>query len=292
MENNATGRNQPMSAFAVIERQSTHEQQVEATAQARRVQLANQTTTILAVTAIVFIVVFAIVWVFSQEFIQLLVFDGLMSGLLAGSLLYKYLKRQQRVRAGFVVFVAGFFLTVFGGAFAIPGLLPTTGLAYLVVILYAFLLLGDQAGRWILAGSVLGVSVDIIFAASFAEALFQPLDGGVERIVMTFSTGFALLVAGFLLRSVVLNQDEHFRRSHLANLEIEQRVQAEQDQRERLEQANQEIENRATREQQQREQLQRLIDQVQSLVGNLNAASSEIQAAATQQMASATEQDA
>ena len=277
---------------STAELEMTHEQQVEADALALRMGYANTTSTFFAIAAVAIMVASGVAWVFAQDALQLLIFVVLLLPLLIGSLLYKYLAPRGTVTAGMIATVLGLALTTFGAPFIIPGMLAPAGVAYLIAITSAYILLGDKITRWLLPLLTVGLAVNVILADSVATAWFQPLDATVERIVIVITAGIALVVGGLLIRSTVLAQDRQFRRAQLATLELEERMGIEQMQREQLEQTTVEVEWRAANEQRQREQLEHLIGQVQGLINSLNAASTEIQAAVTQQLASASEQDA
>ena len=138
-----------MSATTTYENQMTLEQQVERDALARRIQFANTVTTYLIGAGTFMLIVIVILWAFLNQFNQLVAFGGVLLPMVAGCLFYKYLAGQQKLTAGFLAFEMGFILTVFAAAFVIPGILAAVGLAYLLIIMFTYLLHSSKAGRWV-----------------------------------------------------------------------------------------------------------------------------------------------
>ena len=108
----------------------------------------------------------------------------------------------------------------------------------------------------------------------------------LSTLVLGIVGTWLVVCPSYLMRRLVsaLNQSRELVQ------ELEQRVAAEQEQREHLQRAKQEIEQRMAGEQEQHEHLQRLLVQVRDAANAISSAAAEIMAATSQQSAGADEQ--
>ncbi len=260
---------------------------------ARRAEFALNLNRYVAGALIVLIASTGIMWVFFQQYTQLLAITGFLTLLIPGSGLYPVFHRRGQERSGICFLLIPILLVVAFVPLLVPDVMLATGIGYILVIIMGNLLLGDKDKRWLIGASVLAAVADIILVRTVAPGWFPPLDE-TTGLIVSVSLGLISLLCGALVivRPIVVGQEESFRKSQLANLEIEKRVAVEQEQREQLQQANLEIEKRAAVEQEQREYLERLIIQIREAASDLSSAAAEILAATTQQVSGASEQSA
>ncbi len=231
-------------------------------------------------------------WMVYPEQTRLLAVAAVLSVLLVGWGPYEWFYRRQRARQGIYLGMASF---IFAAA-VVPGLLPTifpaASIGYIVLMAMGYLLLGQKPGLVIFALMIPIFLANLIVVRDGLDLPLPPLDAEIANNAGIAVSMMALLIGGLIIRSIVVRQDEQFRRAQQATYEIEQRALTEQAQREQLAAVNRELEYQMAVDRERREYLEHLINQITDAIHVLNSASMEIQAAATQQMASVTEQNA
>jgi methyl-accepting chemotaxis protein len=275
----------------VPEVRESDEELIEPRVRDLRVQYALATSRVLAWGSGGTVAFEVILWLMFRDYPQLAFMPGFASLAMIGAALYPFLHRRGYGTIGIYLLLTSMSLNVFVGALVPAVLVPLAIVAVLIVIL-SCLLLGSRDSLWFIGFCVLILTVVVVLADTWTPDQFPALEERTGFVLAALLTAFALSIAAFLVRLIVMGQEEQFRRAQLANLEVERRVIAEQEQRERLRQANQEIEQRADGEREQRERLYHVLAQVREAAGDLSSAAAEILTATTQQASGANEQSA
>lgn len=300
---------------------SPQEDIVGAQVSTRRAQFALNVSKTAVWAIVPFLVVTTVLWLFFRQYVQLLAIPILMLLPLAGASVYPILHRQGRVRAGIILLLLSILLDIGLVFLAIPELFITMTVIYVLVMIFAYLLLESEQANWVAAACIVVFGFDVVVNSFWPLGWFTRLDENTGLILGAF-LGISMMVpAAVLVRQILGENDTFFRRSLQANLEVEQRALAEQQLRERLqsvvhEYARYTVEvgqgNLAARlpldGEGQEEQdplillghnlntmaanLQRMILKMRDAASALGSASAEILAATTQQASGATEQSA
>jgi len=165
-------------------------------------------------------------------------------------------------------------------------------LGFVVIVLTANLAFGQKGGNWYIAASLVALMGSLVFLNSPMALRVTPLDPTLSVILSMFVTAVVFLVTTVILRSQIREQETYFVKSTRSASEIEQRIAAEQEQRQRLQQANMEIERGAEIDREQRKALGDILTQVRQAVNDLNTTATEILSVTTQQASGASEQSA
>jgi methyl-accepting chemotaxis protein len=294
---------------------------VVAQVQARRSQFAMDISRALMWTVAIGVVLLMITWLFLRSYTQLLIISGGLLLIMVSAGLYPMFQRRGQGTLGILLFLAAILLLAVIAPLMIPGLMPAAPIAYIVTILLANLLLGDQGGRWLGGVCVVGLIANFIMVNVWAPRWFIPLSQTVSLVIGASISVFGLLVAVVVVRQVTMGQETGFREAQRANLEIERRAEAEKEQREYLQNTVREyvdymaavgqgnLAARLTLNGDERGaddplivlghqlndtvlSLQSMITQIHDAANNLGSAAAEILAATTQQVAGASEQSA
>lgn len=287
----------------------------------RRAQFALNVTKLVRLAGPIFMVLTVILWLFFQEYTQLLATVPVDLLAVIGAGLYPVLQRRGRGRAGAIIFLLLSFMEIFIAFLLLPEIMLCLTIVYVFLIILVYLLLDDRDGRWVIAAGVLAFTSDTILTNVRPFDWFLPLDEDAAWIIGAFLGASTLVVVTFIIRRVMIEQEDFFHRSQLANLEIEKRATTEQEQREHLQTTVQDyvaymtqVErgnladrlslggdghrpddpllvlghqlNRTT------SSLQGMISGIHEAASNLGSAAAEILAAATQQVSGANEQSA
>jgi hypothetical protein len=212
-----------------------------------------------------------VTWFFAQEYIQLLIYAGVtLAVLVEVGWLYPILRRRNQATLGAYLFVASIFVVLVLSPLLLPEVLIATAVGQMFFVILGGLVLDPKAGRWLAVMATLGFGVDTVLVHVVSVPWFPPLGETIGLVLNIFLGTSAVFLVGWIIRHNMGEQEEYFRQSKAANLEIERRVMAEYEQRERLQQANLEIETHAAAEQQQRENLQTILVQVRDAAGDLS----------------------
>ncbi len=163
---------------------------------------------------------------------------------------------------------------------------------FAINVLAGFLALGKAGGRASLASCLVLIVISVL-AANHPLAPEALVTDPTFNLLLTLNAAvfpFALLC--LLLMHNMEEQDNFFVATRRSSLEIERRIAAEQEQRQRLQQASLEIERGAETERAQRNAMADVLDRVREAISSINSAAAEIQAATTQQASSASQQSA
>jgi methyl-accepting chemotaxis protein len=264
---------------------------VEAKIHAQRAELALTITKYAAWALGISAVLTVILWLFFRPYTQLLGAAVLMLLITGGSGLHPVLHRRGQATVGLYLFFTSILVTVVTVPLLVGEITLAVMISYVLNIIMAYLLLGDKGGSRLAAICVLAVVAQVTLLNVWTPGWFPPLDETIGLVITILFCVISLLINVVIVRQIVVGQEGQFRQLQLANLEIEKRVAAEQEQREQLQRAL-EIEKQAAAERQQREHLQRILIQIREVAKELSVAAAEILAATSQQAATASEQAA
>jgi methyl-accepting chemotaxis protein len=256
----------------------------------RRTQFAHSITRYVGMASAPVMILSLVLWFFFQEYSQLLAFAVFTVPLTVSTLLFPSFRSRGRTTMGINLYLGALLLVLAATPVLVPELLLTAAIAYVVTSATGHLLLGDVRGRRISATCVVAFVADILLVNVWPVRWFTPLEKNAAVAIGAVLSTFAALLGAVLMRMIVLGQEEQFGQAQRARLEIGQRVEAERDQRERLETASVEIERRITAEQAQRGYLQRVLGEVRRAAIKLRGAIGEILTTTTQQAAGANQQ--
>lgn len=210
------------------------EKLLEAQIHARRAQLALTITKYVAWGATIFLILSAMAWVFYRQYNQLLAYAVLLAPLTAGAWLYPVFHRQDRGVLGVYLFILPVLLFAAVLPLLVPALMPVVVISYIMTIMLGNLLLGDQDNRWLPWVCTLALVADIILVNGWVFSWFTSLDETTGLGISVLFSVVALPVAALVIRQIVMGQEDQYRQAQRANLEIEKRAAAEQEQREHL----------------------------------------------------------
>jgi methyl-accepting chemotaxis protein len=260
-------------------------------AAARRAEFGLAITRFGSRAAVASVLAMVVLWLIFRQYTQFLVTAALGGVAATGAGLYSLFHRRGRAILGAHVFLFSLLVLFATLPFTFADI-SSVAIGYAILLVLGYLLLGDKGARWLIGVTVVAFCGDLILLKSAVLHLFPPLEA-TTLLTMTTTFGVVtLLAAAVIFRQITLGQEGHARQAQRAQWEVERRISAEREQRERLEQAKLEIERRAAVEQEQRERLQRVVEQAREVANRLGSASSEILAATTQQALGASEQSA
>jgi methyl-accepting chemotaxis protein len=220
----------------------------------RRAQFALKISKFILWAVAIDIIFMVTMWLFFQQYTQLLALAGIALPVAVGAGLYPVFYRRNQVTTGVYFLLASLALTVFGLSLLVPEMMLTAPIVYLVIVVLGYLLLGDRSGRWLTGACILAFITDVFLARVWRLDWFTPLDENLGWTIGAILSTFVLLVVTLIIRKVILEQEEIFQQSQLANLELEKRAT-------QLESAKQEIEKRVVAEEKQHKYLEATIAQ-------------------------------
>ena len=297
-----------------------YENELDVQVRTRQIQFAAGVSKYLAGGAAVFAASVLIQWLFLPEYPQYLALAGMCVLAFAGPGLYFLFRQRGRPTMGIQFLILCFLLFVAALPVAIPEEMFTSFIGFICLSILGTLLLDPRRSRWVIWACVATATADVVFVRILAPEWFPPLSETNATTTVFFGI-VAFVVGALAVRRVMIGQEEFFREAQRAKLEIERRVAAEQEQRQRLQATvqgyveymarvgrgdlairlsldgdgqeaddpllvlgNQLNETTAS--------LNRTILQIHEAAGNVATAASEILAATTQQLSGAHEQSA
>ena len=232
-------------------------------------------------------------WAFYQDMSQLLVFGAAALMATLGELGYIFFHRRGRANLGAHTLLALFFLAIFVGVMPLPQMVSVSGMAYVLLIILSYVLLGDRDSRIHVSVLVLGFVANLALSETLSQSLFSTsLDPTITTMVASVIGALGMVCVAVVARAIIVGQENYFRQSERASLEIKKRMAVEREQQETLRRASSEIERQATYEAEQRQTLQQILAQVRESANILSTAAAEILTATTQQASGASQQAA
>jgi methyl-accepting chemotaxis protein len=298
----------------------SEKQQIEAKILARRVRFALSFTRYVAWTTVVLLIAMVVAWMFLR-YTQLLVLALFDVMTMACTGLFPAFHRRGRTTTGIHLALGSILLSSTAVFVLVSEIEMAALVAYITVIILGNMFLGPQDSRWLTGITILLLAGGVALSRGVRPGWFIPLPETIGLVGGVFFASLPSVVVALIVGQIVAEQEEYFRRSQLANLEIETRAAAEKEQREYLQTMVQKYAeymmdvgqgNLAARLSLDRggrgpddpltmlgEQLnetvadlQGMITQIRDGANNLNSAAAEILAATTQQVAGANEQSA
>ena len=253
------------------------------------------------------------------QYTQLLVGALAILPALVGTILYPLFHRRNRSETGIKIYLLSTLVLLIVLPIVIKEVMLAVTVAYVAMIILANLLMGSRKTWWFAAVCALAFIADVILSAQ-SEGFI--LDSTLSTAVTLVLGTFGVAASAVVVYLIISNQEALFRQSQQANLQLEKRAVAEQEQREYLQATVQDyvaymtgvgqgnLVARLTFEgdghgseddpllalgeqlNQTTENLQGMILGIREAASNLGSAAAEILAAATQQVAGASEQSA
>ena len=253
------------------------------------------------------------------QYTQLLIGSLAILPALVGTILYPLFHRRNRSETGIKIYLLTTLVLLIVLPIVIKEVMLAVTVAYVAVIILANLLMGSRRTWWFAAMCALAFIADVILSAQ-SEGFI--LDSTLSTAVTLVLGTFGIAASAIVVYLIISNQEVLFRQSQQANLQLEKRAVAEQEQREHLQTTVQDyvaymtgvgqgnLAARLTFEgnghdpdddpllvlgqqlNQTTKNLQGMILGIREAASNLGSAAAEILAAATQQVAGASEQSA
>jgi methyl-accepting chemotaxis protein len=308
--------------MAVVTTSLGQGQVLDAQMLARRTEIALSTSKYVARFGTIVLLSLVVVGLsFLRQYTQLLAFAALVAPVVVSAWLCPVLHRRGQGTIGINLLLVSFlFLFATGSIFVLPEAVLSAVPVYVLFIILSNLLLERRNSLWLTGACVLIFAIVASAVEVWNPGWFPPLGGPVALVINPAFSTCALLAVGIMIRRIVVVQDESYRQLHLANLEIEARAAADQEQREHLQATVQKLVEYMTEvgqgnlsarlaydEHKQADdplvvlghslndtvaKLQRMILQIRDTSGNLASAASEILASTTQQATGASQQSA
>ena len=289
---------------------------------ARRTRFALDITKYVAGADTFLILLLVIAWLLFGRYTQLLVIAGVTVPLAAVAWLYPRFHHRGWGQVSLYAFFALLLFSLIVPILLLPEVTLVATIGYVLVTILGNLILGGKESRWLMVFCILAFTADITLSElGLFDGWFPSLGETPGRVInIAFSTSALVITAG-IIHFILLEQEKLFRQSKLANLEVEARATAEQEQREHLQTTVQEYVAYMTDVEQGNlvarltfdgdghrsddpllvlgHQLNQTIDSLQGMIAgireaanNLGSAAAEILAAATQQVSGSDEQSA
>ncbi len=275
------------ATFRIEERREVEEQ-----IRARRVQYALNASKYLRMVTGVVGGGALVAWLFVRQYAQLLAASLILLQLTGCAMLFPALVRRGRRTLGVYLVLGSMLLTSVGVFLLAPWSSFGALVGYLITVLVANLTLDERGRRRMNLVIVILLAANIALSGIVVLEVPAPLDNRVSSFLRIAFSVIPFMVASLTIHSLVMNQEDSFRQSRLAGKEVGERIAAEREQRERLEQANLQIEERAAVERAQGRRLRHLFSQINETASRLSSAAAEILAVAQQQVSTAGEQSA
>ena len=297
------------------------EKMLDTQSYARRAQAALTITRLVTWGTGIFaasLVIMAVLFPHYPQFAIMAVVDGQLTVIAA---LYPRFYRRGQVDLGVRLFLSSILLVVFAALLTMPELIVPVTIGYVLAITLGTLLLGNKNSRWMTGICVIAFSISVFLTRIAAFHWFTPFDKATEGVINLLFGAFSLLVVAIIIHQIVANQENAFRQSQRANLQIEKQATAERKQREHLQATinryvdylslvgKGDLTARLSLDGQEAHHedplivlgqnlnemtisLQSMIIQIREAATNLSSAATEILTATTQQVAGASEQSA
>jgi serine phosphatase RsbU (regulator of sigma subunit) len=207
----------------------------------RRTRLASNVIRYFAWIITIGVISLPALWLFFPQYPQLLLIAFIDVSLVLSSWLYPVFCRRGRENIGVRFFLLSWLFMVTVQFPFIPELMVLLILCYIVVIITGNLLLGAKASLWLGVLSAISLLVDIVLIETVGRGGFSPLPSTVTLILNSLFSISLFLVIVRAIYQMVEGQDNYYRQSRRAEMEVEQRIAFEQEQRKRLQRANREI---------------------------------------------------
>jgi methyl-accepting chemotaxis protein len=294
--------------------------QIEESLAVQQEEFAAGVTRYVALSGFVMSVGSLLGWLIASEYTQILLLSAAFLLMTILPALYPMLRNRGRARLGIYLFLISLSIAALTVPFVLSNIMLPVGVAFAVVILMGFVLLGGEA-LWLIALDILG-AVGVILILNIAPPQWAVTIAPTIDLVMSAAvTVIALGATVLMVRLIITGQRKAQFEAQAAQLEIGRRAEAERARRETLQKTvqdyvlymekvsggdltarlyldgHEETQNDpllvlGTALNQMTARLHEMITRLRAAASDVAAAASEIQAASTQQIATTTEQDA
>ncbi|MFN8453559.1 MAG: methyl-accepting chemotaxis protein [Anaerolineae bacterium] len=132
-----------------------------------------------------------------------------------------FLQRRGQATPGLYLSVLSLLTVVTVAGLVLPDIQPILGGGYITAIIMGNIFLGDKKSRWLAGLAVLVFAVNIILIRNIAPTWFPRLDETTGLIVAISVCAIALLAIAFIVRLVIVGQEEQFRQTQRGNLALQ-----------------------------------------------------------------------
>jgi methyl-accepting chemotaxis protein len=214
---------------------------------ARRAQFALNTSRLVGKLGPIFVVLTAILWWFFRQYPQLLAIPILTLLPTTSARLYPVLHSRGQGRIGIVLLLLSTMFNLFVIFPLVPEIMLSVTILYVFLIMLAYLLLDVRDGHWIAGACILAFGINIVLTHVWQPTWRFPLSETTALITSAFMGTSIMLCITVIIRQLMVEQEMLFRRSQLANLEIEKRAAVEENLRKHLQTVAQEYVEYMTR---------------------------------------------
>jgi methyl-accepting chemotaxis protein len=207
---------------------------------ARRAQFALGTSRLVGKLGPVFVVLTAILWWFFREYPQLLAIPILTLLPTTSARLYPVFHGRGQVRIGIVLLLVSTLFNLFVIFPLIPEIMLSLTILYVFLIMLAYQLLDARDGHWLAGACILAFGINIVVTGVWQPSWRSPLGETTALVTSAFMGTSIMLGITLIIRQLMMEQETLFRRSQLANLEIEKHAAVEENLRKHLQTVAQE----------------------------------------------------
>jgi len=200
----------------------------------RRAELALNICRIVRWIGPGFVPLLLILWLSFRQYVQLLAIAGFVLLPTVGAWQYSAFHRRGRVKTGVTLFLLLTLTDIACTFVLLPEVMLCLTIIYVFIIIMAYLLLEAKDGHWIAGASIIVFGLDIFLTSVWEPGWRLPLEKTPALVIGACLASSTLLVVTFIIRYILVEQENLFRQSTRANLEIAKRAAAEQEQREHL----------------------------------------------------------
>ena len=165
-------------------------------------------------------------WLLAPADIQILIYAVLMLLLALGAGFYPIFQRRGRTTAGLIFMYGSFLTTLTLSPLLIPSLMPANGIADVIAMMAALVLLGEPGSRWLVGALAFAYLLDVFIVSILEWSLFPPLEHRAEIWLTSSITLIVMLTAIMSIRLIVLGLGQQYRRAQRLNLELERQIRA------------------------------------------------------------------
>ncbi len=200
----------------------------------RRAELALNVSRIVRWIGLCFMILLSILWLFFRQYIQLLAIAALVLLPIIGAWLYLIFHRRRQVKFGTILFLLSILTNIAIDFVLLPEISLGLMIVFVFIIILTYLLLDPKEANWIAGVCILALSLDVLLAGTWTPSWRPSLEETAALIVGVCMASSTLLAITFIVRYILTEQENLFRQSTRANLEIARRAAAGQEQREHL----------------------------------------------------------
>jgi methyl-accepting chemotaxis protein len=173
-------------------------------------------------------------WLVMREYHQMLACAIILLVPTFGAGSYPAFQRRNWSRAGTHVFFVSLLVCIACLPLILPEVMPAIAIAYVTVIILSTFMTNETDGRWMIGAAVLVFCLNLILLNTLDLRLFKPLSETVRSTLDVVIGSATLLASGVIVYLMMKKQQEYFCQAQQAQLEIKERAETAQEQREHL----------------------------------------------------------